>query len=255
MNDANYCTLCTECIKSCDKQNIAINLRPFGADLAAKHAGRVDEAWLAVALLCLTLFHGLSMTSAWESAKPGSMSLMRWLMTTGGLSRTASFTLGMAVVMALPALLYWLSCVVAAKLAGPVADAKTLFVQYAWSLIPVALFYHLAHNAMHLFSEGGHAVSMISDPMGTGANYFGTAKWHVGALLSDEVLWALQVGLILIGHVFGIVVASRIGHRLYAGDKKAALRSLLPMLILMVLLSCAGLGLMHLDMNMRVGRM
>jgi uncharacterized membrane protein len=76
----------------------------------------------------------------------------------------------------------------------------------------------------------------------------------VGHLLSETTLWYMQIGLILIGHIVGILVAHRIAHRIY-DDKKAATRSLIPMLILMIALSIGGLYLMHVDMNMRVGRM
>ena len=64
----------------------------------------------------------------------------------------------------------------------------------------------------------------------------------------------MQVTLILIGHVFGILAAHRIGHRLYA-DRKSALRSLVTMPLMMVVISVGGLWLMHMDMNMRLGRM
>ena len=107
---------------------------------------------------------------------------------------------------------------------------------------------------MHLLMEGGQALPLLSDPLGRGANYLGTAQLHVGALVSDEVLWLMQVGLIVIGHVYGIVVAHRIGHRLHS-DPRAARRSLVPLPAAMVAISIAGLWLMHMDMNMRMGRM
>jgi polyferredoxin len=36
MNRNNYCGLCTECIKSCPKDNVSIFLRPFGSDRILK---------------------------------------------------------------------------------------------------------------------------------------------------------------------------------------------------------------------------
>ena len=73
-------------------------------------------------------------------------------------------------------------------------------------------------------------------------------------LLEQGTVWAIQVALIVIGHVAGIIVAHRASRRLIP-DRKLATRSLLPMLVMMVLLSVCGLWLMHLDMNMRMGRM
>ncbi len=253
VQEATDCTLCTECIKSCAKHNVAINLRPFGADLRPDRVPRTDEAWLTLVLLALTLFHGLSMTATWESFEPGQWSYMKWVTATVGLPRVVGFTLGMAVATAVPIALHWGACRLAARWAGGVS-ARTLFVRYAVALLPVALFYHLAHNLMHLLMEGQHIVPLLSDPLGRGANYLGTADLRPEPLLSESTLWAWQVALILIGHMIGILVAHRIGHRIHA-DRRAAIKSLTPVFIAMVVVSIAGLGLMHLDMNMRLGRM
>ncbi|RLB49241.1 MAG: hypothetical protein DRJ42_21490, partial [Deltaproteobacteria bacterium] len=250
---SSMCTMCTECIKSCDKQNIALNIRPFGADLTDVKTPRMDEAWLAVTLLTLTLFHGLSMTSIWEDFAPGSVSILKWIGLTFGTPRVVSFTIAMFAATAVPVALYWLACLVASRWAKGGVTAKQIFMRYAYSLLPIALFYHLAHNLMHILVEGGEVVPLLSDPLGTGADYLGTAAVHMGALVSDEVIWYLQVGLILIGHVFGVVVAHRLSRRLYP-EAAAASRSLVPITLMMVLISVAGLGLMHLDMNMRLGR-
>jgi len=254
IQDSTHCTMCTECIKSCKKQNIAINLRGLGVGLDPKAPVRRDVAWLAIILLALTLFHGLSMTPAWESFAPGKMSALKWLDVHLGLGRTVSFSVGMLLAVAFPVLLYWLSCGAAAQWAKSGVSSKEIFYRYAPTLLPIALFYHLAHNLMHLLSEGGHIVPMVSDPMGDGSNFLGTAAMHVGPLLANEAIWYLQVALIVAGHVFGVLTAHRYAHAHYA-DSRAATRSLVPMTVMMVALSIAGLSLMHMDMNMRIGRM
>lgn len=254
VQDSTLCTMCTECVKSCAKQNVAINLRPFGADLGPGRVPRRDEAWLAVVLLALTLFHGLSMTAAWESFEPGRWSFMKWSTATLGVPRLAAFALGMVAFVVATVSLYQGACWLGARWSRDALGARELFARYSLSLIPIALFYHLAHNLMHLLMEGGHVVPLLSDPLGRGADHFGTADVRVGPLASDAALWAMQVGLILVGHLVGILVAHRIGHRAHSGPG-AAVRSLLPMLAVMIVVSSAGVGLMHLDMNMRLGRM
>ena len=257
------CTMCTECFKSCRKHNVAVNLRPLGADLLESHgatSGRgpaVDQAWLAVMLLALTLFHGLSMTSLWQTFEPGRWSLLKWMGRVFGTPQSVSFTLAMGLAVALPVAVYAASCHLAARWAEAGAlrvDGRRLFTAFAYSLLPVALFYHLAHNLMHLLAEGGEVVPLLGDPMGRGADWLSLREVHVGALASDETLWIGQVLLVVAGHVFGILAAHRVAHRLYP-DRRAATRSLVPLTALMVLLSVAGLSLMHMDMNMRMGRM
>ena len=58
LNESTMCTMCMECVRSCDRNNVAVNLRPFGTDLLGKIKVRSDEAWMCVILLALTLFHG-----------------------------------------------------------------------------------------------------------------------------------------------------------------------------------------------------
>ncbi len=219
-------------------------------------APKMDEAWLALVLLALTAFHGLSMTPVWEDLRPGTPDLVDNLSAGLGLGRLGGFTLGMVLVSAVPIGAYTLSTLGAwawVKKTG--VTFRQLFVDYAWSVLPVALFYHLAHNAMHLLHEGGDIVPKVSDPLGTGADWFGTASWNVGPLLGVEGTWYVQVALVLTGHLVGVVVAHRISRRIFGEDKAAAVRSLVPMLVMMVALSVGGLWLMSLDMNMRMGRM
>ena len=42
--------------------------------------------------------------------------------------------------------------------------ARQLGVRYAYSLLPIALFYHFAHNSMHFFVEGGAIAPVASCP-------------------------------------------------------------------------------------------
>ena len=92
------------------------------------------------------------------------------------------------------------------------------------------------------------------DPLGTGADLFGTRGMQVGPLIGHDTLWLIQVALVLIGHVYAIAIAHGVGHRLHR-DRGAARRSLVPIPATLILISVAGLWIMHMDMTMRVGRM
>ena len=251
------CTMCTECIKSCKRNNVAIRVRPFASDLHNLNSPKIDEAWLALVLLSLTLFHGLTMTPLWENFAPGQFSLLKWMDASWGMPHQLNFTLAMFIAVMIPIFLYWLSCQLAARWIRPMepgVHAKQIFRWYAYSLLPVALFYHLAHNLMHLMMEGAEIVPLISDPLGHGTDFLGTRTHHLESLLSEQTLGYLQVGLILIGHIIGTMIAHRFARKLFP-HRQAARRSLIPMTAMMVVLSALGLSLMHLDMNMRMGRM
>jgi len=249
LNESTYCTLCTECVKSCNIPTV--RLRPFGRDLPRVKHWRMDEAVLALTLLALTGFHGLSMTPVWQNFEPGTRDIVGGLQGALGISELSAFTIGMVVLMAVPLLAYALLTGVAwLWVRSGEVSYRDLFIGYAYSVLPVALFYHLAHNAMHLFTEGQTVIPRLSDPMGTGADWFGTASWQLGSMLSLSTIWWLQVLLVVTGHAFGITVAHRISRRLFA-DSRLARRSLVPMTAMMILISMGGLWLMSLDMNMR----
>ncbi len=60
-----YCIQCCECLQACPHDNMAVNLRPWGSDLAVADKPRSDEAYLALLMLSITAFHGLTMTPVW----------------------------------------------------------------------------------------------------------------------------------------------------------------------------------------------
>lgn len=244
MRENTYCILCMECVKSCPEGNVAWNVRPFGADLLESIRPRSDEAWLAVTMLSMSAFHGLTMTLWWDR-------LVQGIAASLGVGTLAAFSLGMIAMLVLPAAVYLGLCALMRWCAGDGRhDVATLFVRFAYSLLPIALFYHLAHNTQHVLVEGKKLLRAASDPFGWGWNLFGTAPLPVDAVLPVEVGWALQVGLVLVGHLYALVIAHRTARDLYP-DGRAAVASQIPMLIAMVLFSCQSLWLLGQPMVMR----
>ncbi|MCP4516380.1 MAG: 4Fe-4S binding protein, partial [Delftia sp.] len=144
MDQNTYCTLCMECLSTCEQGNIALNLRPWGADLVGRLRPRSDEAYLSLIILTLTAFHGLTMTGAWGG-------ITGWISGLFGVGQTVAFSLGMAGMMVAPSLVYALLVAVSHLLAGTrVVSYHDYFIRYAYALLPIALFYHLAHNLEHL---------------------------------------------------------------------------------------------------------
>ncbi len=251
LKDNTYCIQCTECVRACPNDNVAINVRPFAADLFHYSGPRKDEAYLAVILFALTAFHGLTMTPLWDNFDPATFSVVGAMVKHLGVSKLAAFTIGMVVVLGAPAALYSAICLVTKWVSKRrEISAKEIFVQFSYSLLPIALFYHLAHNGMHVFMEGQSVFTYISDPLGRGWDLFGTASTKFPPLLDNMSVWVLQVGLILVGHIYGILVAHRTAVRVY-GKGRTATYTQIPMLCGMILFSFVSLWIMHLDMNMR----
>jgi hypothetical protein len=170
-----------------------------------------------------------------------------------GLGATAAFTLLMAVAVALPIVAYGGVIALTRRWGGAterVARAAP-FIQYAYALLPVAFFYHLAHNAGHLFLEGGTLVAALSDPLGWGWNLFGTAHILPGPLLAGPALLGFQVACLVVGQASAVLVALQVSRRLFAGGRPA--RAVLPVLAFSLLLSGLNLWLLGQPMELRTG--
>lgn len=247
-----YCIQCLECVQACPDDNLTVNLRPWGADLVDQHRPRSDEAYLALLMLSITGFHGLTMTPNWTRLTEGLGGAL-------SLGHLVAFSLGMALLMIGPILFYASLVGLSYRLGKSSSSAAPVsyhdyFVHYAYALLPIALFYHLAHNMEHLLMEGPKVVALVSDPFGWNWNLLGTAGWSIPPLVSLDVLWIAQVVLVLVGHVYSLWIAHHTSRRLFA-DRTAAFRSQIPMLLAMIAFSVFSLWLLKQPMEMRTSAM
>ena len=58
---------------------------------------------------------------------------------------------------------------------SPLAMARS----FAFTLVPIAIGYHLAHYLTFLLVQGQYIIPLVSDPFGNGWNLFGTAGYRV----------------------------------------------------------------------------
>lgn len=208
-----YCGMCTECLKTCPKDNIAINLRPFGSDLLVARKRRLDEGYKALIMLTCALVYSAVLLGPWGWIKGWAN-----METTG---KWALYALGfLATNLLLVPGLFWLTTVGARALARIQTPVKQLFVDYAYSLVPMGLAGWIAFSFSFVFVNGSYAAAVLSDPFGWGWDLFGTRSvpwtpaWPGLALM-------LQVGTLLAGLVFSIIVAYRIGRQHAATDARA----------------------------------
>ena len=253
-----YCIQCTECLQACPHDNMAVNLRPWGSDLSGTFKGRSDEAYLALLMLAISGFHGLTMTPIWSNLVEA---IEGWV----PLGRIVAFSVAMAGLLAFPILIYaalvYLSFKIARASQGwsdekekSSSSYRDYFIRYAYCVLPIALFYHLAHNLEHLLMEGPKVTALASDPFGWGWNLLGTASWEIRPLISLQGLWILQVLLVTVGHVYSLQVAQRISRGSFA-NARAATRSQWPLLIGMIAFSIFSLWLLKQPMEMRTSAM
>ncbi len=86
----------------------------------------------------------------------------------------------------------------------------------------------------YLLIQGQLVIRLASDPFGLGWNLLGTARYRpdVGAV-GARFAWYTAVVAIVLGHIIAVYIAHLIALREFS-DRRRAVRSQLPMLVLMV---------------------
>ncbi|HET8882896.1 MAG TPA: hypothetical protein VFM56_12030 [Solimonas sp.] len=121
---------------------------------------------------------------------------------------------------------------------------RELALAFAFSLLPIALVYNITHYYTLMLTQGVKIVSLLSDPFGWGWNLFGTAQLLRAPILpAMGTVWHTQVGLILFGHIVSVYLAHVEALRVFPTRGQAVV-SQLPMLVLMMLFTIAGLWIL-----------
>lgn len=183
----SYCGLCMECVRTCPHDNIAINLRPFSADLA-KPTARMDEAFKAFIMLGSSLLYAAVLLGPWGSFKDAAYQVGSgaWFVYSGVFLAT--------LFVILPGL--FTLCLAGGKTALPL---KQRFTALSTALIPLGLMFWVAFSLSFVLSNASYILVSLSDPLGLGWNLFGTANlpWQpmLSALLGPAQTLALVGGL------------------------------------------------------------
>jgi hypothetical protein len=202
---------------------VGLDLLPAAPGLAAT----------VVVMLGSTAYDGLAGSTAWVG----------WVQAQA-LPRTLLGTAGLLGTVLLVGLLYAACAAAAGVVAG--VGPRGMAAQFAPSVVPVALGYVVAHYYSLLVLEGQRAFVRLSDPLGTGADWLGTGSLTPSsALVTPTIVANVMVGSIVVGHVLGVMLAHDRAVRLF--PRRRAVPGQLPLLVLMVSLTCLGLFLLFYD--------
>jgi len=200
-----------------------------------------------IALICTiigtTTFDGFSNGGIWRNSEPTIQSWFSGL----GFSETPSielaYSLGLVFCILLIAAVYRIGINGVHSVSGRYSRQE-LASQFAHTLVPIGFAYVLAHYFSFLIWQSQAMVYLISDPLGNGANIFGTAGYEINYhVISYAAIWYVQVAALLAGHVSGLALAHDRALVLY-GDPEEAVRSQYWMLAVMVAFTSFGLWLL-----------
>ena len=162
-----------------------------------------------------------------------------WVQSTAApdLVRTATL---LGVVLLVGGALH-LAAAASAWLAG--VPVRGMAADLAPSLLPIAAGYLVAHYYSLLLFQGPRTLALLSDPLGVGGNWLGTAgvvPW--GWPIQPTLVAVVQAGAIVLGHVLGVVVAHERAIRVL--PHRAAVVGQLPLMVLMIGYTVGGLSLL-----------
>jgi hypothetical protein len=229
MDRNNYCGLCMECMKTCQKDNIGLFLRPFASDIRIKG---YDEAWKAFIMTVLAMVYSITLLGPYGLVKDWAN--VTWSGQVGGFLIYAT-SVAAACLLIFPGI--HLAFAYASTLLSGNRDlpVKKVFVAYAYLLVPFGLLAWIAFSLPLLMVNGSYIVQVLSDPFGWGWDLLGTAHVPWTPVLPETVPY-LQALILLIGLVLSTRKGYDVARELFQ-DRNQALRSLVPMAAYMVMLT------------------
>jgi hypothetical protein len=203
-----------------------------------------------VALLAVmigsTSFDGFSVGSVWVGSGGLFADLQSFFVDAGVAVEAASelaSTIGLLGMIGIIAGLYRIGVKGMESLGGGHTAAE-LSSRFVHSLVPIAAAYVIAHYFSLLAYQGQAIAYLASDPLGDGSNLLGTAGSTIDYnFLAANVIWYVQVGALVIGHVAGLMLAHERALIVYRRPSDAT-RSQYWMLAVMVGFTSLGLWIL-----------
>jgi len=217
-----------------------LKLRLPGAGLLTSQRMSVSFVAFVLLMLATVTFDGFletplnqRMTTALHQSRLASTTLFalsEWGLDESEIIATVgliAFALGFIAI-------FWLASWLMVRVTRQDVAVTEVGCSFVLTLVPIAVAYHLSHYFSLLLTAGQFIIPLVSDPFGWGWNLFGTAGYKVDlGILSPYVFWYSAVTIIVIGHVIAVVLAHIEGLRVF-GSRRGALKSQIPMVVLMV---------------------
>lgn len=214
-----------------------------GASLTGAEAIPVSGMLFVLLTLAAVSFDGLAKTFWWLGL--GGINPLEYPGRTAVMARNS---VGLLMAWALLTLAYFIAIASGRRLAHGRADLMSDLGAFALAILPISLAYHFAHYLTVFLVNSQYALLAFNDPFGLGWNLLGLAGRHVTtSFLSNyhavSILWQLQVGAVVLGHMLAIALAHLIAVGRLGGGR-AAFTSQLPLTILMIGYTLFGLWLL-----------
>jgi polyferredoxin len=209
------CSMCGECLRTCDRNNVAFFVQMPGTGLLNTRGRRLDEAFNGLMMLAAAFVYSVVLIGpdGWLKMTARSVGTPGWFAYAAVLLLFCGFIV--------PGL-FWL-CVRlgrflsgdqgASVLAGkPGLKNDSLFAGYSTALVPLGLAIWIAFTLSFTLTNISYAWPALSDPFGWGWNLFGTAGMGWTPYLSGVVPY-LQIPVLIVGLVAAVALTLRTAHQ------------------------------------------
>jgi len=229
-----YCGTCMECLRTCPHDNIAINIRSLGTDLAVERNRKLDEAYKAFIMLGAAAVYSMVLLGPWGALKLAAYSIgtLPWMLYI------ASFLT--LILLALPGL-FWLTVWAGKKLSGSIQPIKKIFIAQSYSLVPLGLSAWVAFSLSFVFANFSYVLAALSDPFGWGWNLLGTAGISWTPWLTDLTPF-LQVGVLIGGFIWAATTSRKIA--VEKMDSNQAVKLSTPVIVFSLAFTLTLMGLL-----------
>lgn len=225
------CIDCYECFTRADRGSRQWNVRPLAIGLSRSEVVSTSKMVFVLLLLSTVTFDGFLSTPLWATLE---VTLYAILPELGGYRLVIVRTLGLVAFPALFLSVYLAFGEAMAVLSERRVSTEELARAFAFTLVPIAIAYHLAHYLSFLLVQGQLVIPLASDPFGFGWDLLGTARHQLNiGIVDPRFEWFTAVVTIVLGHIAAVYLAHLTALRALR-DRAVALRSQYPMLVLMV---------------------
>jgi hypothetical protein len=207
------CSMCGECLRTCDRDNVALYLRAPGTDLLNTRGRRLDEAFNGLMMLAAAFVYSVVLIGpdGWLKMIARDVGSPSWF------AFAAVLVLFCAVLV--PGL-FALCVRLGQVLGGNNAELRStqntprdsMLAAYSTALVPLGLAIWVAFTLSFTLTNISYAWPALSDPFGWGWNLFGTAEMGWTPYLSGIVPY-LQIPVLIAGLVAAVALALRAAHQ------------------------------------------
>lgn len=236
MDSNANCNLCGNCVKNCPNDAITLTLRPPTKELWFIRSPKIEESFLAMAIMGIVLIQNITMLEIWEQILSAVEEF------TGVTNTAVIFTVVFALGVTLPVALLSLTAKVAA-LRNSESTIKN-FSRFGYALIPLDIAGHVAHNLFHFLAEGKSIYYSVASTFGSNAS-------GPTAIVGNDTIQIMQFVILALGLWGSLYTARRITFRRYS-TPEVRRATLAPYVILIGSLTALNVGLFLLPMAHRM---